>query len=182
MTRAGAFALCVFLASGVAACTARADAGHDHSAPEAGNAAAKGARIEAQSDLFELVAVVDGDALRIFLDRFATNEPVTSAGVEIEAGPLKGIAQPVPDGTYAIRNSAFTRPGRLPVTFTITAGADSDLLAGDLVIPEALTGAPEAESWLSRRGWWFGGASLVVLAGIAVAWRSLRQRVKGIAP
>jgi hypothetical protein len=182
MTRVGAFALCVFLASGVPAGAARADAGHDHSEPEAGIAGAAVARIEAHSDLFELVAAVDGDALRIFVDRFPTNEPVANARIEIEAGPLKGSAQPASDGTYAFRNAAFSRPGRFPITFTITAGDDSDLLAGDLVIAEPAASPPARAAWWAERGWWFGGGLLVVLAAIALAWRPLRQRVRGIAP
>jgi hypothetical protein len=180
MTRAGAFALCVFLAAGAPVGAARADAGHDHAAPAAGIPVANAARVEAQSDLFEIVGVVEGDALKIFLDRYATNEPVTDARIDIEAGELRGPAQPISNGTYAFRNAAFTRPGQFPVTFTITAGNDSDLLAGDLVISDPAAVAPQTrDAWWARRWWWAGAGLIVVLAGIAVAWWSLRKRVKG---
>jgi cobalt-zinc-cadmium efflux system membrane fusion protein len=156
--------------------------GHDEAAPSA--SAMPGAnvpRVEAQSDLFEIVGVVQNGLMTLFLDRYATNEPVVDAKVDIEAGPLKGTAQANPDGTYTFKHAALTQPGQLPVTFTITAGRDSDLLAGDLVIGNPSETKAHADGDSLWRRWWWAAGGLVLLAGIAIAWWSRRKRVKGIA-
>lgn len=62
--------------------------GHDHDAPPAVSAASA-PRVEAQSDSFELVAVLDNGKLTLYLDRFATNEPVSDARIQIESGTFK---------------------------------------------------------------------------------------------
>ena len=160
----------------------RAHGGHDDAAPSAsGLPSANVPRVEAQSDLFEIVGVVQNGVMTLFLDRYATNEPVVGAKIDIEAGTLKGSAQANPDGTYAFKDAALTQPGQFPVTFTIAAGRDSDLLAGDLVIadPNAAAAHANADPWW-KRWWWIAGA-LVVVAGAAIAWWSRRKRVKGIA-
>lgn len=57
--------------------------GDDAPAPALGNASP---RTEAHSDLFELVATVKAGAAVIYLDRFATNEPVEGASIEVGEG------------------------------------------------------------------------------------------------
>ena len=53
-----------------------ADTGHDNGTPHApGVASLTAARVEAQSDLFEIVGVVENGTMTLFLDRFATNDP-----------------------------------------------------------------------------------------------------------
>jgi hypothetical protein len=183
MTGIRAVLVFIVIFSSLPSTAVRADAGHDHGSPAAtgivGNAVP---RIEAQSDLFEIVGVVEGGAMKIFLDRYATNEPVLDAKIEIDGGALKGSAQASPDGTYAFRHDALTRPGQFPITFTIVAGADTDLLAGDIVIPDpsaAIAGTGD-DPW--RKRWWWVGSGILLLAGLAIAWRMRRQRSGGIAP
>jgi hypothetical protein len=132
--------------------------GHDDATPVA--SAMPGTnipRIEAQSELFEIIGVVQNGLMTLFLDRYATNEPVADA----------------------FRNAALNQPGQIPVTFTITAGRDSDLLAGDLVVgdPDAAAGHTSSGPWWKRWSWAAGG--LVLLVGIAIAWWSRRKRVTG---
>ena len=180
MTGIQAILLFVFIASSLPPTAVRADAGHDHGAPAAaGGAGINVRRIEAQSDLFELVGVVEGGAMKIFLDRYATNEPVPNAKIDIEAGPLKGSAEPNPDGTYAFKHAGLTRPGQVPVTFTIVAGGDSDLLAGELVVADPNAATAQANDSPLRKRWWWVAGGLLVFAGIASARWSRRQRVKG---
>ena len=62
---------------------ALAHEGHDHSAQPAISAAAP--RLESSSRDFELVGVVRGDRLVVFLDQYASNDPVTDARIEINA-------------------------------------------------------------------------------------------------
>ncbi|MBK7004741.1 MAG: hypothetical protein IPH37_06010 [Burkholderiales bacterium] len=82
--------------------------------------------------MFELVGVVDAGAMTIYLDRHATNEPVTDAKVEVEAGAAKGHGHAPADGTYRFEHPVFKDAAALAVNFTVVAGAESDLLAGDL--------------------------------------------------
>jgi membrane fusion protein, heavy metal efflux system len=182
MTAIRAILIAAYMTTSLQPTAGHAHEGHDDAAPPAsGLPGANVPRIEAQSDLFEIVGVVQNGVMTLFVDRYATNEPIVDATIDIEAGPLKGSAQANPDGTYSFKDPALTRPGQLAVTFTIAAGRDSDLLAGDLVIadPDAAAAHANADPWW-KRWWWIAGAS-VVLSGAVIAWWSRRKRVKGIA-
>ena len=81
-------------------------------APTTGKANAMQAslQVEANSDLFELVATLTGGELSIFIDRFASNEPVLQAQVEVESGGLKAQAKFHADrGDYAIDDPAMLK-------------------------------------------------------------------------
>lgn len=161
---------------------AHAHEGHDDAGPSAsGMPGTNVPRVEAQSDLFEIVGVVQKGVMTLFLDRYATNEPVVDAKIDIEAGPLKGSAQAIPGGIYTFKHATLTQPGQLPVTFTITAGGDSDLLAGDLVIGDASAATILANDDSLWKRWSWAAGALVLVTGIAIAWWSRRKRVKGIA-
>ena len=43
-------------------------------------------RVAAQSDAYELVGILRGGRLAVYLDRFATNEPVTDAKLTVTVG------------------------------------------------------------------------------------------------
>jgi hypothetical protein len=138
------------LAGAIAVPPARADAGHDH-----GDASAKAAgpglpRFAATSDLFELVGVVDGRNLTLYLDRAADNAPVDDARLELEVGGAKVAVKALPEGVFEARLAQPPKPGVTPVTAAVTAGPDSDLLAGELTIAdEAPAAAPTA--WRGRQ-------------------------------
>jgi len=166
-----AFALVASFAFGS---LAFADAGHDHGpAPAASSPASP--RFEATSDLFELVGVLEKGQLTVYLDRFATNEPVAGAKVEFESGATKGVAAPQPDGTYAIQLAGLEKPGQFPFAFTVTAGADTDLLAGELVVAGSAPAATSGEiAW--RRWTGIGAGVLLAVALAASAARRLSRR------
>lgn len=99
-------------------------------------------RIEAKTDLFELVGMLGGGELSILIDRFSTNEPLLNAKVEVEAGSLKAPAKFHNDiGDYVIDDPAFLKaislPGAHPLVFTVVAGDESDLLDGTLTVGSA---------------------------------------------
>lgn len=148
---------------------------HDEKAPASASGAAS-PRVTSHSDLFELVAVVENGQMIIYLDRHATNEPVTDAKLEVEAGTVKGNATPQPDGTYLFKHESLGRPGMLPVSFVVAAGQDTDLLAGDLIIPDPHAGdghAGEDRSWLRWAA--LGGVVLLLALFAAMAWRKRRR-------
>ena len=177
--RQALFAL-FFIASGLSG-MAWADKGHEHShEPMAATGAATSPRISSHSELFELVGVVENGEMKIYLDRYASNEPVTDARIEVEAGAARGSAAPLADGSYSFRHEVLARPGTLPVSFVVAAGKDTDLLAGDLVIadPHAEDGHAGAKRpWLR---WAASAGAALLLAGLAaLAWRNRRH--KGLA-
>ena len=158
--------------------TVVADEGHGgHGAPSSALPATLAPRVVANSEIFELVGVLEGEGLTLYLDRFATNEPVSNAAIEIESGAFKATAQSSGNGLYTAPAAALTTPGQYPLVFTIRAANEADLLDGTLAVP-----APPGEDthrhslgeWLV----WIAGA-LVALAGIA--WL-LRRRMARRAP
>jgi len=170
------FSACV--AAGLLPAAAGAHEGHDDATPAAPSLAGTDvARVEAQSDLFEIVGVVKDGVLTLYLDRFATNEPVVDAKIDVEAGSAKGAAQANPDGTYSFRHASLSQPGQFPVTLTIVAGADSDLLTGDLVIVDPDAAKSHATASFNRR-WPWAVVGALLLAVAAVAWRLRRQRAQ----
>jgi len=106
---------------------ATAHEGHDHEEQQPVSAGAL-PRGEAASDAFEIVAIVRGEKLEIYLDRFATNEPVTGATLEVESpdGPVKAAASA--DGTYRVAAQWLAKGGHTDLIFTVTAGGTTDIL------------------------------------------------------
>ena len=122
------------LVSALSAYSAQAHPGHGDDAPTpiSGSAAP---RTEARSDLFELVATVRGGTAMLYLDRFATNEPVEGGSIEVGEGDTTVKAAPQPDGTYKLEAPWLLRSGRHELVFTVTAGDDTDLLNASLDLP-----------------------------------------------
>jgi membrane fusion protein, heavy metal efflux system len=150
--------------------------GHDHGeAPTAATGTAA-PRLTSHSDLFELVGMVEGNEMKIYLDRFTTNEPVTDAKIEVEIGNIKGIAAAQADGSYIFKNDVFTNPGDLSVSFTVIAGKDADLLAGDLKIDGPIDDHAHDEAakpWLRWAA--YAGGALLLAAIVFVAMRRRRR-------
>lgn len=147
-------------------------------APSAAGGGSTAPRIEAKSEAFELVGLLQGGELSILINRFETNEPVLNASVEVDSGNLKAKAPFHADhGDYAVADEAFLKavgtPGAHPLVITVTAGSDADLLDGTLNVSAEIDdhGHEHGVSW---RTWAVGG--LVALLLIAAAWRFLRRR------
>jgi len=151
---------------------ALADAGHDHGATPTAVSATLAPRIEAQSESFELLAVLENGKLTLYLDRFATNEPVSNARIEIESGAFKAVAQPGADGVYTAPGEAFAKPGPYPLVFTIQAADGADLLNGTLTVPQPAGPSAHGHDWTEWLVWL--ASAFAALAGIA--WL-LRRRM-----
>ena len=147
--------------------------------PKTNNPMQAGLRIEANSDIFELVGTLSGGELSIFIDRFVTNEPLLQAQVEVESGALKAQAKFRAEiGDYKIDDPAMLQklstPGEHPLVITVIAGKDSDLLDAVLRVPATLAADDHHFHW----EWWaLGALATLVLLGVAVArLRNQRQR------
>jgi RND family efflux transporter MFP subunit len=93
-------------------------------------------RVTAHSELYELVGIVRGERLSIYLDHFDTNEPVADAKVKVaigDAGPVD--AEPTENGVYTISFPRLARSGSVEVVFNVTAASGDDLLVGALTLP-----------------------------------------------
>ncbi|CAN1510545.1 hypothetical protein MCEORH2_00810 [Methylophilaceae bacterium] len=154
---------------------AQAHGDEDHGAAPATVAVGGAPRIAVYSDLFELVGIVENGAMTLYLDRYIDNAPVADANIEVETGSEKLIATANPDGTYRVVAKAFAKPSEIPVAFTITAGSDNDLLAGDLVVADAhADDSHNAASPLANK-WLIGGLTLSAIL-VLIARFAIRQR------
>ena len=177
LTLSHALAITLTIGALLTAPSARADAGHDHG-PAAPNAASTGLpRFAATSDLFELVGVVNGTQIVLYLDRSDDNSPVKGAKLDLELGGAKIAVKPIADGEYEATLAQPLKPGVTPVTATVTAGTESDLLAGEIAIaepaPAEAAPAPGWRRYVRWAGWTAAGLALLGLLG-ALAWFARR--------
>lgn len=61
---------------------------HTHEAPPPAVAMQRTPRIAVQSDLYQVVGILKGDRLTVYVDRTEDNEPVTNAKVTVEGEAL----------------------------------------------------------------------------------------------
>jgi RND family efflux transporter MFP subunit len=156
--------------------------GHDHGDATPVAAGTGSPRVSSHSDLFELVGIVDAGAMTIYIDRHATNEPVTNAKVEVEAGTAKGVATPQLDGTYRFEHAVLKETTALSVSFTVVAGSESDLLAGDLTLADAHAAHDDDHAARPWRRWAaYGVCGLALLAVAALLMRRKRRPKSQIA-
>lgn len=132
--RAGALAvLTALLVALFSAVSTHAHEGHDGPEPAAPMAASP--RMAATSDQFELVGIVEGTVLVLYLDRFATNEPVRGAALTLSLNGTAHPAEPQANGTYEVTSPLFRQPGTIDIVAEIRDGETDDLLVGALTLP-----------------------------------------------
>jgi hypothetical protein len=148
------------------------DHGHDHGAAAPTGQALP--RFAAVSEAFELVGVLEGKHLTLYLDRAADNAPVTDAQIELEIAGVKFKAARHGTDEYEVTLAAEPKPGVLPITATVSVGKEVDLLAGELDLHEAAhpDTPAHAHSWRGYATW--GAAALAALAAMVFIGRRLR--------
>jgi hypothetical protein len=161
------------------ACPTWAGEGHDHGEAPAAATGLVLPRFTAVSELFELVGVLDGKHLTLYLDHAADNSPVKDAKLELELGGVKVPVEAHGEGEFETTLAKPLAPGEIPVVATILAGEESDLLAGDLDIhAEAETSeaaeAAHAHGWQEYALW----AALPGIVLVGLAWLIRRLRAK----
>lgn len=98
-------------------------------------------RMEAFTELFELVAHLEDDALTAMINVYETNAPVDGAEVELESDGVTAKAAFDPTtGVYRFADPALLEklraPGKHSLAFTITAGDEFDIVAGALDVAD----------------------------------------------
>ena len=168
---------------------ALADDGHDHgaAAPTATGTGTALPRFSAVSDQFELVGVLQGRQITLYLDRAADNSPVTDAQIELDIDGTRLKATRLGTDTFEVAMAEVPKPGVLPITATVIVGTDTDLLAGELDIHEAAHAddAAAAPRWRDPTLWAGGVAGPAAGLALAVALgrrlRASRQTLAGSA-
>ncbi len=143
---------------------------HDHADTPAVSSPTGAAmpRATTRTESFELVATLsDPDkpnpTLTLYVDRFASNQPLEGATIEVESGNFQATAKAMSAGVYEVAGQAFVKPGHYPLTVSIQAGDDSDLL--DVTLDtEAHDGPLAAESASSTTPAWRRPALSVIAA------------------
>lgn len=128
------------------------------------------------SEEFELVAALEERTLTLYLDRYASNEPVAKAQVEVESGTgkntWKAVAQETAPGVYTLPGDRLAAPGKHALVITVQAGEASDLLTATLLVPPP---AAAVALQASGRGWLLGGGAALLLAVAGGLWMRRRQ-------
>lgn len=159
-----------------------AGGGDDHSHGDEAKApiaatAASGPRLELKSPDVELLGILRDGKLTLYVDRYASNEPIRSARIELESNGRKVQAQAEKDGSYTAAADWLRQPGKHEVVASVEADGLEDLLIGALEVPGT---KPEAlgRTWLDDAKWAAGGIAAAIL--LAVLFKFLRRR-KGVA-
>ena len=118
--------------------------------PAASPTAPPDPRIAVESEDFELVGVAKGEQLTIYLDRFADDQPVVGATIEVDAGDGQTVTATAAgdDGVYTAAAPWVAQPGRHDLVFTVRSDQGADLLAGTLGIPAPESGGLAHVSFL----------------------------------
>lgn len=117
---------------------ALAHEGHDPVPSRAGPAMPARLRIALASETYEIVGLLGGERLTLYLDRFGTNEPVADARIGVTLGQDDEVpAEPQPDGTFLLASPKLAGHGTLEVVVSVSGSAGDDLLIGTLDRPDA---------------------------------------------
>ena len=154
--------------------------GHSHAVPTPMLTATIAPRASGATEEFEIVAVLEGKKLVVYLDRFGTNAPVGGAKVEVEGAGLKGVAREIAPGTYVMDVAMVIPPARHPLTFAIEAGDTTDLLTATLDISAPIASVAHTDGWKRWVAGIVAGLLLLAAGGLLLARhnrnRSLSQR------
>jgi len=156
--------------------SALAHEGHDDAPAARAPASGRALRLAAASPDIELVAELRKNTLLIYLDRYATNEPLSGATIEVEMGANRGGAAPVGEGLYEVNAPWLARPGKHLLVFTVHAKDLDDLLNGTLEVPDthgAESRDPAAQIGFTKRWIAYAAAAavLLLLAGVFITRR-----------
>lgn len=148
---------------------AHAGEGHDHGDARTATSGPALPRFTAVSETFELLGVLSGKQITLYLDRYADNTPVPNAQIELEIGGVKFKAQAMKeapgDAVYEVVLRDAPKAGVMAIIATVSAGEETDLLAGELDIHEAAHAdeVVPARTWKALAGWSFAGLTALVV-------------------
>lgn len=138
---------------------------------------ASGPQLELKSPDVELSGVLQDGKLTVYADRYASNEPILGAKIELESKGRKLALLATKDGSYTAAADWLKQPGTHEIVVSVEADGLQDLLIGTLQVP-GLQSAARGRAWLDYAKWAAGGsvAAIVLLA----LFKRMRRR-KGAA-
>lgn len=145
--------------------------GHSHAAPApAAVGQSIAPRAVAATESFEVVAVLEDKKLVVYVDHFASNEPVVKARVEVDGAGLKGVATEWYPGTYLLEVATALPPARHALTISIETSDAADLLTATLDTSAVAASVTPLQGW----GEWAAPgliAALLLFTGLLFAAR-----------
>ena len=135
-------------------------------------------RFSATSEDLELVGILNGKLVTLYLDRFIDNSPVNDAQIEIDIAGSKYKAQKHGEGEYEVTLTDTLKTGVMAITATIQAGDLTDLLATELDSrsDESVPGPPSASKTIAM---WVGAGLLALLTlGVMARFRQKTVALK----
>jgi hypothetical protein len=112
-----------------------AHGGHDHAA-EAVPSSSKNSpytKTYLSSDQVEMVAMARGPGLWLYVDEFATNNPITNATISVESeGHSLMAKQANADGVYQFDAPWLLKSGKYDLIITIQSDTINDMVVGSL--------------------------------------------------
>lgn len=142
-------------------------------------------RLSSQTDQFELVGVLQGKVLTLYLDQFGTNAPIAKAQIELESGAWKDTATEVSPAVYTVSADPLAQVGQHPLVITVQAGEATDLMDATLEVGsvrQAATGVSHTHLWGEWTVWWGAAALSAAAAALMVIRRQRRQSNRKHAP
>ncbi len=106
---------------------------HQHGPEPTATALPQSPRLVAVSEAWQLVGILKGGALTLYLDRQEDNAPASGATLDLDIAGRTVRAEPQPDGTFRIPAEALGT-GEVEVLATV-GGAAPDLLVGTIRVP-----------------------------------------------
>jgi hypothetical protein len=128
------------------------------------------ASAESATQDFEVLATMEGDQLTVYVNQFASNQPVSQAQLEVESGNFKAKLKPVASGVYQASAAPLAQAGEHALAITLIAGEQADLLETKLTVASA---PMQAETPLNIKtiAIWAGAASVFLLVLIVAVRR-----------
>lgn len=130
-------------------------------------------RLEAQTSNVEVVVAASNDDLTIWIDRWATGEPIENAAVSVTIDGTRVVARPA-SGVYTLSAPALEVAGDHKLAFIVSQGGQIDRLAGTLTI------AKPPEDGAQGLGWRTALLILLALGAGVAAYLLWRSRARGV--
>ena len=115
--------------------SAQAGPGHDHGHGAASTTRSKAPanpRVTMVSDTYDLVGILVGHKLTLYLDRRRDTSPVTDAKINLIINGVAGAAVSQSDGSYLYENKDLEAHEKFEVVAEIIGTSEDDLLVGTL--------------------------------------------------
>lgn len=150
--------------------TSQAGEGHDHGEAPATPSGPALPRFAAVGSTFELVGVLNGHDLTLWLDRAADNSPVTGATLNLMAGGVRVEVEQHAPGEFEAELADEPEEGELAIVALVEVGQEREQLSAELDIHhhEHAEASPPAASWVRYGAWGVGGLVALALFGWAL--------------